>query len=100
MPVVVLRVEQEVGGHDGHADGDDDQDEEHQQEEPIDIVYLGGRRLLGMGGGVGAVWMQGEPSQGIRVHPLPQSRLCLVPTAHDGSQFGPTHPLGPPLPTL
>lgn len=44
MPVVVLRVEQEVGGHDGHADGDDDQDEEHQQEEPIDIVYLGGRR--------------------------------------------------------
>lgn len=38
--MVVLRVEQEVGAHDGHAHRHDGQDDEHQQHEAVHIVHL------------------------------------------------------------
>ena len=40
LPVVVLRVEQEVGAHNGHAHRDDRQNDEHQQHEAVHIVHL------------------------------------------------------------
>ena len=40
LPVVVLRIEQEVGAHNGHAHCDDRQNDEHQQHEAVHIVHL------------------------------------------------------------
>ena len=40
MPTVILRVEKEVGRHDGNADGHNDKDDVHQQHEAVHIIIL------------------------------------------------------------
>ena len=49
LPVVVLRIKEEVGPHDGDTDRDDDEDEEDEEHEAIDVVHL--RRGCGRRGG-------------------------------------------------
>jgi hypothetical protein len=41
LPVVVFRVEQEIGSDDSDADCDDQQDDENQQHKAVHVVHLG-----------------------------------------------------------
>ncbi len=42
LPSVVLGVQQEIGGHNGDADGHHDQNREHEQHETVHVVDLVG----------------------------------------------------------